>query len=118
MPRAERRVDDRSRLEGTVPAGSMISSSAVCCRMRDRLLRIVDAWQLDDDLIVAARLDQRLADAETIDPPLEGLSRAFQGVAVERLARDRAAPAARPAVLPAGRDLAVPDARRGSRATS
>ena len=56
----------------------------------NRLLRIVDAGQLDDDLVVAAGLDERLADAKTVHPPLERLASAFQGAAIERLTRDRA----------------------------
>jgi hypothetical protein len=56
----------------------------------DRLLRVVDARQLDDDLVVAAGLDQRLADAEAVDAPLEGPPRPLQRFLVDLLAGDRA----------------------------
>jgi hypothetical protein len=54
------------------------------------LLWIVDSWQLDDDLIVAPRLDQRLAHAKTVHPALECLAGTFQRVSIKCLARDRA----------------------------
>jgi hypothetical protein len=57
---------------------------------RDRFLRIVNAWQFDDDLIAAPCLDKWLTDAKTVYPAFERLSSAFQRIAVERLARDRA----------------------------
>ena len=67
-----------------------ISSSAVWRSVCDRLLQgLLIARQLDDDLIIAARLDHRLADAEAADAALDRVARAGQLVRPDRLTRHR-----------------------------
>jgi hypothetical protein len=56
----------------------------------NRFLRIRDTRQFDDDLVIASRLNQRLADAETIDPAFERAASAFQRILVNGLAGNRA----------------------------
>ncbi len=54
----------------------------------DRFLRVIDAWEFDNNLIITARLYERLTNAETVHPALERLAGSFQGVAVKRLSHD------------------------------
>jgi hypothetical protein len=56
----------------------------------DRFLRVFDAWELDDDLVVTTGLDQRLADPKAVHPPFERVSGAVEGLFVNLLAGRRA----------------------------
>ena len=80
---AQRRVDNRPFRQVLAIRVDDLQERRLLDRV-DGFVHVADTGQLDDDLIVTARLNERLADAETVYAAFERLAGALQRVAVDR----------------------------------